>query len=181
MILVAAGFGERGTRGKIAAVPFRAREKNVPFFGICFGMQMAVIESARNLLGLSCASFHRIQGGEGDELVVGLLTEWARGNEIERRMAGGDLGGVDAAWAAYPGAVLAPGSSCRGDVQVARRTLRNGTATDDEVNVNYKERLGKTNMRFSGRHVATTACCLRSVERCPTIRGCRLGVQTIPS
>ena len=85
-ILVPGGFGERGTPGKIEAVRF-ARERNVPFFGICFGMQMAVIEAARNLAGLPEAS--STEFGPCDAPVVGLLTEWARGNEIERRMEGG--------------------------------------------------------------------------------------------
>ncbi|HLY90729.1 MAG TPA: CTP synthase, partial [Acetobacteraceae bacterium] len=75
-ILVPGGFGERGTPGKIEAVRF-ARERAVPFFGICFGMQMAVIEAARNLIGLRCAS--STEFGPCDEPVVGLLTEWARG------------------------------------------------------------------------------------------------------
>ena len=81
-ILVPGGFGERGTPGKIEAVRF-ARERNVPFFGICFGMQMAVIEAARNLAGLPDAS--STEFGPCDTPVVGLLTEWARGNQIERR------------------------------------------------------------------------------------------------
>ncbi len=90
-ILVPGGFGERGTEGKIAAVRF-ARERSIPFFGICFGMQMAVIECARNLAGLSEAS--STEFGPCADPVVGLLTEWARGNEMERRARGGDLGGT---------------------------------------------------------------------------------------
>jgi CTP synthase (UTP-ammonia lyase) len=90
-ILVPGGFGERGTEGKIAAVQF-AREHRIPFLGICFGMQMAVIEAARNLAGLTHAS--STEFGPCEEAVVGLLTEWARGNEVERRAAGGDLGGT---------------------------------------------------------------------------------------
>src|SRR5471030_859023 len=90
-ILVPGGFGERGTEGKIEAVRF-ARERQVPFFGICYGLHMAVIEAARHLAGLPCASSSEF--GPCDEAVVGLLTEWARGNEIERRAEGGDLGGT---------------------------------------------------------------------------------------
>jgi CTP synthase len=90
-ILVPGGFGERGTAGKIEAVRF-ARTRNVPFFGICFGMQMAVIEAARNLAQLPLAS--STEFGPCEVPVVGLLTEWARGNDIERRRAGGDLGGT---------------------------------------------------------------------------------------
>src|SRR6185312_7625841 len=90
-ILVPGGFGERGTQGKIEAVRF-ARERNVPFFGICFGMQMAVIEAARNLAGLAGAS--STEFGPCEIGVVGLLTEWARDNQIERRAEGGELGGT---------------------------------------------------------------------------------------
>ena len=93
-ILVPGGFGERGTEGKIEAVRF-ARERSVPFFGICFGMQMAVIEAARNLAGLPDAS--STEFGPCDEPVVGLLTEWARGNEIERRVGRRRSGRHDAA------------------------------------------------------------------------------------
>ena len=75
-ILVPGGFGERGAAGKIAAVTF-ARERDVPYFGICFGMQMAVIEAARNLAGLPKASSSEF--GPCEEPVVGLMTEWARG------------------------------------------------------------------------------------------------------
>src|SRR5215213_8009696 len=90
-ILVPGGFGERGTPGKIEAVRF-ARERRVPFLGICFGMQMAVIEAARNLVGLHGAS--STEFGPCPEPVVGLLTEWMRGNALERRNAAGDLGGT---------------------------------------------------------------------------------------
>ena len=84
-ILVPGGFGERGTEGKIEAVRF-ARERRVPFFGICFGMQMAVIECARHLAGLPRAP-PPPNSAHCEDPVVGLLTEWARGNEIERRAA----------------------------------------------------------------------------------------------
>jgi CTP synthase len=143
-ILVAGGFGERGTPGKIEAVRF-AREKSVPFFGICFGMQMAVIEAARNLCGLRCAS--STEFGPCDEPVVGLLTEWARGNEIERRKEGGDLGGT-MRLGAYP-AVLSPGSLISelygGVVRIEERHRHRY-----EVNVRYKEGLERAGMRFSG-------------------------------
>jgi len=90
-ILVPGGFGERGAEGKIAAVNF-AREREVPYFGICFGMQMAVVEAARNLAGINGAG--STEFGPCDAPVVGLLTEWMRGNELEKRAAGGDLGGT---------------------------------------------------------------------------------------
>jgi CTP synthase len=143
-ILVPGGFGERGTPGKIEAVRF-AREKSVPFFGICFGMQMAVIEAARNLCGLRCAS--STEFGPCDEPVVGLLTEWARGNEVERRMEGGDLGGT-MRLGAYP-AVLSPGSlvwEIYGGVARIEERHRHRY----EVNVHYKEGLERAGLRFSG-------------------------------
>jgi CTP synthase len=143
-ILVAAGFGERGTAGKIEAVRF-AREKNVPFFGICFGMQMAVIEAARNLVGLGCAS--STEFGPCDDPVVGLLTEWARGNEMERRMEGGALGGT-MRLGAYP-AVLSPGSLVS-ELYGGAARIEERHRHRYEVNVHYKERLEQAGMRFSG-------------------------------
>ena len=90
-ILVAPGFGVRGTEGKIAAARF-ARERKVPYFGICFGMQMAVIEAARSLVGIGGAN--STEFGPTPEPVVGLMTEWVRGNGLETRKAGGDMGGT---------------------------------------------------------------------------------------
>src|SRR5262252_3392939 len=90
-ILVPGGFGERGSEGKILAARF-AREREVPYFGICFGMQMAVIEAARNLANLPGAG--STEFGPCRDPVVGLLTEWMRGNELEKRRQGGDLGGT---------------------------------------------------------------------------------------
>jgi CTP synthase len=143
-ILVPGGFGERGTPGKIEAVRF-AREKNVPFFGICFGMQMAVIEAARNLIGLRCAS--STEFGPCDEPVVGLLTEWARGNEIERRMEGCDMGGTMRV-GAYP-AVLTPGSLVS-ELYGGATRIEERHRHRYEVNVHYKECLEKTGMVFCG-------------------------------
>jgi CTP synthase len=117
----------------------------VPFFGICFGMQMAVIEAARNLAGLEQAS--STEFGPCDEAVVGLLTEWARGNEIETRTHGGDLGGT-MRLGSFP-ADLAKGSLVRatyaGHAQIHERHRHRY-----EVNVHYRERLEATGMRFSG-------------------------------
>ena len=143
-ILVPGGFGERGTEGKIEAVRF-ARERAVPFLGICFGMQMAVIECARHLAGLPHASSSEF--GPCEDAVVGLLTEWARGNEIERRAEGGDLGGT-MRLGAFP-AILAPdslvGATYGGAGEIAERHRHRY-----EVNVRYKERLEEAGMRFSG-------------------------------
>jgi CTP synthase len=143
-ILVPGGFGERGTPGKIEAVRF-AREKSVPFFGICFGMQMAVIEAARNLGGLPCAS--STEFGPCDEPVVGLLTEWARGNDLERRIEGGDLGGT-MRLGAYP-AVVSAGSLVSALYGGATR-IEERHRHRYEVNVHYKECLERTGMRFCG-------------------------------
>ena len=90
-ILVPGGFGQRGAEGKINAARF-ARERDVPYFGICFGMQMAVIEAARNLAGIKNAN--STEFGPCEEPLVGLMTEWMRGNELEQRAAQGDLGGT---------------------------------------------------------------------------------------
>ncbi len=90
-ILVPGGFGERGVEGKIAAARF-ARERNVPYFGICLGMQMAVVEMARNLAGIAGAG--STEFGPCDDPVVGLMTEWLQGNELTKRREGGDLGGT---------------------------------------------------------------------------------------
>ncbi len=143
-ILVAGGFGERGTRGKIEAVRF-ARERRVPFFGICFGMQMAVIEAAQNLAGLADAS--STEFGPCAHPVVGLLTEWARGNEMERRLAGGDLGGT-MRLGAYP-AVLGEASLVRALYGGAGRIVERHRHRY-EVNVHYRETLEATGLRFSG-------------------------------
>ena len=142
-ILVPGGFGERGTEGKIEAVRF-ARERKLPFFGICFGMQMAVIESARNQLGIAGAS--STEFGPCAEPVVGLMTEWVRGNEQEKRGADGDLGGTMRV-GQYP-AVLAEDSLVR---QVyGSATIMERHRHRYEVNVAYRDRLEGAGLRFSG-------------------------------
>lgn len=90
-ILVPGGFGERGTEGKIKAIQF-AREKKIPFFGICLGMQMAMIEIARNKAGLKNAGSSEF--GKYDNPIVGLMTEWIKGDELEHRDERGNLGGT---------------------------------------------------------------------------------------
>ena len=143
-ILVPGGFGERGSEGKIAAVRF-ARERRVPFFGICFGMQMAVIETARYLAGYPSAS--STEFGPCETPVVGLLTEWARGEEIEQRLEGGDLGGT-MRLGSYP-ARLREGSLVRmlyNDAPLIEERHRHRY----EVNVHFKETLEATGLRFSG-------------------------------
>ena len=142
-ILVPGGFGERGTEGKIAAVKF-AREHKVPYFGICFGMQMAVIEVARNLAGISGAG--STEFGATEKPVVGLLTEWMRGDELERRNAEDNLGGT-MRLGAYE-CHLAPDSRVAGiyDTPVISERHRHRY----EVNINYQEDLESVGLMFSG-------------------------------
>jgi CTP synthase len=142
-ILVPGGFGERGTEGKIAAVRF-ARERKVPFFGICFGMQMAVIEASRTLAGLTGAG--STEFGPAEHPVVGLMTEWVRGNEVERRKADGDLGGT-MRLGAYS-CLLGRGSQVREIYGVDSISERHRHRY--EVNINYKAQLEKVGLRFSG-------------------------------
>ena len=142
-ILVPGGFGERGTPGMIAAVRF-ARERRVPFFGICFGMQMAVIECARNMAHLPDAS--STEFGPCETPVVGLLTEWSRGNEVERRSAGGDMGGT-MRLGAYP-AVLAADSLISSVYD--RTSISERHRHRYEVNINYRKQLEATGLRFAG-------------------------------
>ncbi len=122
-----------------------ARERKVPFLGICLGMQMAVIEAARNLAGLPGAS--STEFGACEVPVVGLLTEWARGNDIERRRADGNLGGT-MRLGAFP-AILAEGSLVRG-VYGGVAEISERHRHRYEVNVHYREQLEATGLRFSG-------------------------------
>ncbi|MDE2333075.1 MAG: gamma-glutamyl-gamma-aminobutyrate hydrolase family protein, partial [Rhodospirillales bacterium] len=115
------------------------------FLGICFGMQMAVIETARHRASLPGAS--STEFGPCSEPVVGLLTEWARGNEIERRASGGDLGGT-MRLGAYP-AELAEGSLVR-EIYGGLSRIHERHRHRYEVNVRYRDRLEAAGMRFSG-------------------------------
>jgi CTP synthase len=142
-ILVPGGFGARGAEGKILAAKF-ARERKAPYFGICFGMQMAVIEAARSLAG--AAKANSTEFGPTDEPVVGLMTEWLRGNELELRRAEGDLGGT-MRLGAYA-AELAPGSKIAGIYGSTHISERHRHRY--EVNTAYRERLEANGMRFAG-------------------------------
>jgi CTP synthase len=142
-ILVPGGFGQRGAEGKIRAAQY-ARERRVPYFGICFGMQMAVIEAARNLCGIADANSSEF--GATSEPVVGLMTEWLKGNELQKRGVNGDLGGTMRV-GAY-GALLERGSR-------AEHIYRNPKISERhrhryEINTAYRARLEQHGMRFSG-------------------------------
>jgi len=142
-ILVPGGFGHRGAEGKIKAAQF-ARERSVPYFGICFGMQMAVIEAARNLAGIEKAN--STEFGATDEPIVGLMTEWIKGNQKVQRDEGTDLGGT-MRLGAYE-AKLKPGSKVAniyGDTRISERHRHRW-----EVNHNYCERLEAEGLVFSG-------------------------------
>jgi CTP synthase len=142
-ILVPGGFGERGTEGKMEAVRY-ARSKHVPFFGICFGMQMAVVEVARHVAGINGAS--STEFGEARAPVVALMAEWMKGEEMERRQAGGDLGGT-MRLGSYE-AVLAPNSLARriyGKPSIIERHRHRY-----EVNMHYRQPLERAGLMFSG-------------------------------
>jgi CTP synthase len=142
-ILVPGGFGERGSEGKIAAARF-ARERRLPYFGICFGMQMAVIEAARDLAGLAGAG--STEFGPCEHPVVGLMTEWMRGNTLERRESEGDLGGT-MRLGAYQ-AVLMPESRVAGIYGTTCISERHRHRY--EVNIGYKQTLEAAGLCFSG-------------------------------
>ena len=147
-ILVPGGFGERGTEGKIKAAQF-AREHKVPYLGICLGMQMAVIEAARNVIGVSDAGseeFDHEAGGKRFEPVVYHLKEWVQGNHKVARKVDDDKGGT-MRLGAYD-ASLSPGS------QVAE--IYGSTEIDErhrhryEVDIKYRDQLEAAGLRFSG-------------------------------
>jgi len=144
-ILVPGGFGERGTEGKIKAITY-AREEKVPYFGICLGMQMAVIESARNLAGIEGAGSSEF--GKCETPIVGLMTEWEKDDGTkETRHADGDLGGT-MRLGAYPchlqPKTLAADIYNNGDEISERHRHRY------EVNVEFKDQLEKSGLVFSG-------------------------------
>jgi CTP synthase len=142
-IMVPGGFGERGAEGKIKAATF-ARTRNVPYFGICFGMQMACIEAARNLCGITDAS--STEFGDTKHPVVGTMKEWMKGNELEIRASGGDLGGTMRLGAFN--ATLTKGSHIAeiyGDTEISERHRHRY-----EVNTAYRPALEKAGLKFAG-------------------------------
>ncbi len=142
-ILVPGGFGERGVEGKIAAASF-ARTRDVPYFGICLGMQMAVLEAARNMAGIENATSTEFQ--ESENPVVGLMTEWLKGNELETRKSNGDLGGT-MRLGAYS-------AKLNGETRISK--IYDSTEISErhrhryEVNMGFREQLEKAGLVFSG-------------------------------
>ncbi len=142
-ILVPGGFGERGAEGKIKAATF-ARERDVPYFGICFGMQMAVIEAARNMAGIADAN--STEFGAAKEPLVGLMTEWMRGNELEQRRSSSDLGGT-MRLGAYDATL---GETSKVAEIYGARNISERHRHRYEVNMRYRDKLEAAGLRFSG-------------------------------
>ncbi|UUX99660.1 CTP synthase [Sphingomonas sp. J315] len=142
-ILVPGAFGSRGAEGKIASVRF-ARERKVPYFGICFGMQMACVEGARNMAGIVDAS--STEFGPTREPVVGIISEWMSKDGIEKREEGGDLGGT-MRLGAYPAKLDGNSvvASIYGGEEISERHRHRY-----EVNTGYRERLESGGLVFSG-------------------------------
>jgi CTP synthase len=142
-VLVPGGFGERGSEGKIAAVRF-ARERKVPFFGICLGMQMACIEGARNTAGIAQAS--TTEFGHTPEPVVGLITEWMSEAGLQQRSADTDLGGT-MRLGTYPASLTGNShvASIYGTTEISERHRHRY-----EVNAHYKDALEQGGLVFSG-------------------------------
>jgi CTP synthase len=147
-ILVPGGFGERGTEGKIKAARF-AREKRIPYLGICLGMQMAVIEAARNVAGMAKAGSEEFDYEKGEkrfEPVVYHLKEWVQGNHMVSRSAADDKGGT-MRLGAYT-AHLKAGSKVAGVYGATEIEERHRHRY--EVDTKYREKLEKCGLIFSG-------------------------------
>lgn len=143
-ILVPGGFGKRGAEGKISAASF-ARTRKIPYFGICYGMQMAVLDAARNLAGVREARSSEFEE-DGGPIVVGLMTEWLRGNALEKRAEEGDLGGT-MRLGAYQ-AKLGEGTKIAqiyGDTDISERHRHRY-----EVNIDYRQKLEDAGLVMSG-------------------------------
>lgn len=142
-ILVPGAFGDSGAEGKIKAIKF-AREHKIPYFGICFGMQMACVEAARNLAKLEDAS--STEFGPCKNEIVGIMTEWVKGNEKVERGNDDDMGGT-MRLGAYD-AILKDGTRAKeiyGNTHIQERHRHRY-----EVNISYKEQLEACGLKFSG-------------------------------
>ncbi len=171
-ILVPGGFGERGAEGKVNAVTY-ARENKIPYFGICFGMQMACIEAARNLAGIEDATSIELDE-KTKEPVVGLMTQWFKSNQLETREAAGDMGGT-MRLGAYPhplkaGTLIA---ETYGSTEVSERHRHRY-----EVNIEYKERLEEAGLIFSG--MSPDGLLPETIEYAPDVHPWFIGVQYHP-
>ncbi len=142
-ILVPGGFGKRGSEGKIFASKY-ARENNIPFFGICFGMQMAVVDAARNLIGYKSASSSEF--GKTETPVIGLLTEWIKDKEIQTRDLESEYGGT-MRLGSYP-AILSKNSKVR-DIYGSKK-INERHRHRYEVNMSFVDELEKAGLRFVG-------------------------------
>jgi CTP synthase len=142
---VPGGFGNRGIEGKIRAARF-AREKRIPYFGICLGMQVAVIDFARNVVGLRRAHSTEFDHDTSDP-VISLLTEWVdQGNEIQRRSTDSNLGGT-MRLGAYP-CRLTPGTLAAQAYN--KKLISERHRHRYEFNNGYMDRLAAAGMIFSG-------------------------------
>ena len=147
-ILVPGGFGESGVEGKIAAAAF-ARENHIPYLGICYGMQIAVVEFARHVLGYADATsteFAEYKGKDPRGSLVGVMTEWVKGDDKEVRSASGDLGGT-MRLGAYD-------CTLRPDSKIAKaygaKKISERHRHRYEVNVAYKDEMEKAGLHFVG-------------------------------
>ncbi len=147
-ILVPGGFGERGVLGKIAAINY-ARENKIPYLGICFGMQVAVIEYARNVLGIKDATsseFGAYEGGDERGSLVGIMTEWDKQGVVEKRSKDDDLGGT-MRLGAYECNIITGSLAEKiyGSKHITERHRHRY-----EVNIGYHKEFEKAGMKISG-------------------------------
>ncbi|MDH4294094.1 MAG: gamma-glutamyl-gamma-aminobutyrate hydrolase family protein, partial [Betaproteobacteria bacterium] len=166
--LVPGGFGKRGVEGKIETIRY-ARENGVPYLGICLGMQLAVIEYARNLAGLAGAHSTEFDP-DTPHPVVALITEWQdRDGRIERRDARSDLGGT----------MRLGGQECQlqGD-SLARKIYGADRIIERhrhryEVNNHYLQRLLDAGLSVSGRSLTGELCEMVEIPGHPWFVGCQ--------
>ncbi len=144
-VLVAPGFGGRGVNGKIKAVQY-ARENNIPFLGICFGMQMAVIEFARNVLKKTTATSSEFDESKNGEHIVGLMSQWDKDGITHKRDENSNKGGT-MRLGSYD-CVLTPNSLVAKIYNTNQITERHRHRY--EINVSYKQELEKAGMLISG-------------------------------
>jgi CTP synthase len=143
-ILVPGGFGKRGFEGKIQTVR-HARERGIPYFGICYGMHAAVVEFARNVAGLPGACSTENDGDCADP-VIALITEWTQGGDVQHRNEASDLGGTMRLGAQE--CRLSPGTLAR--ELYGTDTIRERHRHRYEFNNRYRERLQQAGLVIAG-------------------------------